>query len=147
MIFLDFTAFLSTTIFFGVCLYVSLVEQPARLVCDLETALNQWRPSYEKAAVLQIILSVTGVISSIVLYFLSKEVFILYSGVILLTIAPVTLVFMKSCIKQLSDPDRTVVTPGTLSLLKEWGNYHLLRTLISLVALIFQILHMVTLMR
>jgi len=128
-------------------LYVSLVEQPARLACDVDTALNQWRPSYNKAAILQIILSVLSVITSIALYFISKDIFLLMAGLILLIIAPLTLIIMHSCIKQLSDPARTGTTPGTMPLIKKWGRLHNWRTVISLTALILQVLHMYSLIK
>lgn len=138
---LDFVAFLSTALFFGASMYVSFVEHPARLSCNVTAALDQWRPSYRKAAAMQIMLSVIGIISSVVVYFISKDLFVLIAGLLLATIVPWTLIIIMPINKQLLNTTRNASTPGTLNLLQKWGKLHHMRTVISLAALAFQIIH------
>ena len=70
----DILTLLFTTLFFGASLYVSVVEQPARLACKTEAALAQWRPSFKRAAAMQILLTIAGVICAVIAYFLHHNV-------------------------------------------------------------------------
>lgn len=46
-------ALLAATLFAGAALYISLVEQPARLLLDDAPMLGQWQPSYKRALPIQ----------------------------------------------------------------------------------------------
>jgi len=50
-------AILSSTLFAGAALYVSLVEHPARLSCGTELAATEFGPSYKRATVMQVVLA------------------------------------------------------------------------------------------
>jgi len=47
-------------VFFGAALYVNLVEHPARVSCGTAVAVQELRPSYSRAAVMQGTLAVLG---------------------------------------------------------------------------------------
>jgi uncharacterized protein (DUF4415 family) len=47
-------------VFFGAALYVSLVEHPARVSCGAAAAVEEFRPSYRRGAVMQGGLSAVG---------------------------------------------------------------------------------------
>src|SRR5918995_4170029 len=53
-------AMLATALFTGAAVYISLVEHPARLLCPTAHAMEQWRPSYKRATVMQASLAVVG---------------------------------------------------------------------------------------
>ena len=53
-------ATLATALFTGAAVYISLVEHPARLLCPTAHAVEQWRPSYERATLMQAPLAVAG---------------------------------------------------------------------------------------
>jgi hypothetical protein len=53
-------ATLATALFTGAAVYISLVEHPARLLCPTAHAVEQWRPSYKRAIVIQVSLAVAG---------------------------------------------------------------------------------------
>ena len=58
-------ATLATALFTGAAVYISLVEHPARLQCPTARAVEQWRPSYKRATVMQASLGVVGVLMAI----------------------------------------------------------------------------------
>jgi hypothetical protein len=53
-------ATLATALFTGAAVYISLVEHPARLLCPTAHAVEQWRPSYKRAIVMQVLLVIAG---------------------------------------------------------------------------------------
>jgi hypothetical protein len=48
----EILATLACGIFAGAALYVSLVEQPARLSCGIALAITEWRPSYHRGTIM-----------------------------------------------------------------------------------------------
>ena len=59
-------ATLATALFTGAALYVSLVEQPARMACPTDVAIAEWRPSYARATIMQASLAVAATAVSVV---------------------------------------------------------------------------------
>jgi hypothetical protein len=132
---LELLALLFTTAFAAICVYVAVVEHPARLATDTSAALAQWRPSYHRAAAMQIVLAVGGVLSAVGAFALGQGYAVLVAGLVLALVTPFTLIVIMPTNKQLLDPRRHGSTPGTEGLLKTWGSLHLVRTAISLIAL------------
>jgi hypothetical protein len=125
-----------TGLFAGAALHVSLVEHPARLANTLDIALAEFRPSYKRAAVTQVILAVLGVAGAIGAYFLGRGVSTLVAGIVLATVVPFTLLVIMPINLQLLDETRTARTEDTQVLLEKWGSLHNVRTIASLLALV-----------
>jgi hypothetical protein len=134
--FAEIVALICTGLFAGAALYVSLVEHPARLACSTDVALAEWRPSYKRAAVMQVILAVVGVGSAIGAYMSGRGTSVLVAGIVLATVVPWTLIIIMPTNRQLLDPSRVSSTPDTDVLLKKWGRLHTIRTVASLLALV-----------
>jgi hypothetical protein len=125
-----------TGLFAGAALYVSLVEHPARMSNTLDVALAEFRPSYKRAAVMQVTLAVLGVAGAIGAYFLGRGVSTLVAGIVLATVVPFTLVVIMPISRQLLDETRTARTDDTQVLLEKWGKLHNVRTIAGLLALV-----------
>jgi hypothetical protein len=134
--FAEFLSFIFTGLFAGAALYVSLVEHPARMSNTLGVALAEFRPSYKRAAVMQVILAVVGVAGAIGAYFLGRGVSTLVAGIVLATVIPFTLIVIMPISRQLLDETRMAQTPDTQELLEKWGRLHNVRTIASLLALV-----------
>ncbi len=107
--FAEIVSFICTSLFAGAALYVSVVEHPARLACSTDVALAEWRPSYKRAAIMQVILAAGGVLAW-------------------------TLIVIMPTNKELLNPTRVATTPDTDVLLRKWGRLHVIRTVASLLA-------------
>src|SRR5688572_11674078 len=62
---LRFSAVVSSALFAGAALYVTVVEHPARLSAGISVALQEFRPSYRRAAVFQVAMAVVCCLSGI----------------------------------------------------------------------------------
>jgi hypothetical protein len=140
---LELLAILFTTAFAVVALYITVVEHPARLAGETGAALAQWRPSYRRAAVMQVAFALGGVVSAVAAFVGGRGVLVLVGGLLLALVVPFTLVVIAGTNKQLQDPRRDGNTPGTRHLLERWGQLHSVRTAISLTALTILVLHFV----
>jgi hypothetical protein len=134
--FAEIISFIFTALFAGAALYVSLVEHPARMSNTLGVALAEFRPSYKRAAVMQVILAVVGVAGAIGAYFLGRGVSTLVAGIVLAIVIPFTLIVIMPINRQLLDETRMAQTPDTQELLEKWGRLHNVRTIASVLALV-----------
>lgn len=134
--FAEILAFIFTGLFAGAALYVSLVEHPARMSLSLGAALAEFRPSYRRAAVMQVILAIGGAVAAVGAYFLGRGISTLVAGIVLATVVPFTLIVVMPVNRQLLDETRTAQTLDTDVLLKKWGRLHNVRTIASLLALV-----------
>jgi hypothetical protein len=78
----ELIALLCTAPFAGACFYVSVVEHPARLDCGTDVALAQWRPSYRRAAAMQVTLAVGGLLTSVAAYASGRRLPALLGGLV-----------------------------------------------------------------
>jgi len=133
-VFAEILSFICTSLFAGAALYVSLVEHPARLACSLDVALAEWRPSYKRAAIMQVILAAVGVLGAIGAYMAGRGTSVLIAGIVLATVVPWTLIIIMPTNRELLNPARVATTPDTDVLLRKWGRLHAIRTVASLLA-------------
>ncbi|HWL40647.1 MAG TPA: DUF1772 domain-containing protein [Gemmatimonadaceae bacterium] len=133
--FFEVISFIFTGLFAGVALYISVVEQPARLASAPAVALAEWRFSYKRAAMLQIVLATVGVLSAIAAYYDGRGVAVFVAGMLLAIVMAWTLVAVMPVNRQLLDPARVSTTPDTDVLIKKWGRLHMIRTIAALLSL------------
>jgi len=133
--FFEVVSFIFTGLFAGVALYISFVEQPARLAASTQVALAEWRFSYRRAAYLQVVLAAVGVLSAIAAFYLGRGVSVFVAGMLLAIVMAWTLVVVMPVNRQLLDPARVSTTSDTDVLLKKWGRLHLIRTIAALLSL------------
>ena len=60
----EFVAVLTSGLFAGAAVYVSLVEHPARMECGVEIATAEFPPSYHRGTIMQVTLAAACLLSS-----------------------------------------------------------------------------------
>jgi hypothetical protein len=132
-------ATLATALFTGAAVYISFVEHPARLLCPTAHAVEQWRPSYKRATVMQASLAVAGSLLAIAAWLTGADLVWLLAGLVLGSVVPFTLIVMWPTNKRLEDPDLDTTGELARSLLVRWGRLHGIRSGLSLLALIMMV--------
>jgi hypothetical protein len=132
-------AILATALFTGAALYVSLVEQPARLTLPIDVAIAEWRPSYKRASVMQASLAVLGTILGIAAGIATGGAIWIVAAFLLSAVVPFTLFVMWPINKRLEDPALDLAGTEARELLVRWGRLHAVRTVISLAALLLML--------
>jgi Domain of unknown function (DUF1772) len=132
-------ATLATALFTGAAVYISLVEHPARLRCPTAHAVEQWRPSYKRATVMQASLAVAGSLLALAAWLVGTGLTWLLAGLVLGSVVPFTLIVMWPTNKRLEDPGLDTTSELARSLLVRWGRLHRVRSGLSLVTLILML--------
>ena len=132
-------AILTTALFTGAAVYVSAVEQPARLACPIDVAIAEWRPSYRRASVMQASLAVLGTLLGIATGISSGGAVWIVAAFVLSAVVPFTLFVMWPTNKRLEDPALNLSSAEARDLLTRWGRLHAVRTTIGLAALLLML--------
>lgn len=132
---LALAALVCATLFAGAALYISFAEHPARMKLDDRAALAQWQPSYDRAAILQASLAILGgALAAAAWYRWQSNWFWLAGGIVLLLNVPYTLLVIWGTNGKLKATGPGQAGPETRALLVKWGNLHLVRTALGLLA-------------
>jgi hypothetical protein len=132
-------ATLATALLTGAAVYISLVEHPARLLCPTAHAVEQWRPSYKRAIVMQVLLVIAGSLLAIAAWLIGAGLVWLLAGLVLGSVVPFTLIAIWPTNKRLEDPGLDTTSEFARSLLVRWGHLHAVRSGLSLLALILML--------
>jgi len=129
-------ATLCAAIFAGAALYINLVEHPARMSLGAATALAEWRPSYQRATLMQAPLAIVGLLAAIAAWVLGAGRVWLVGGVLLGAVVPFTLLVIFATNKQLLDPAIGGDLDRARVLLDRWNRLHAVRSVLGLAALV-----------
>jgi hypothetical protein len=132
-------ATLATALFTGAAVYISLVEQPARLLCPTAHAVEQWRPSYKRATIMQASLAVAGSLLALAAWLVGAGLVWLLAALLLGAVVPFTLIVMWPTNRRLEDVNLDPTSELARSLLARWGHLHDIRSGLSLIALILML--------
>jgi hypothetical protein len=133
---LQFIAIMCSALFAGAALYISLVKHPARMNAGISVALQEFRPSYRRAAVFQIIMAVVACVSSFALsLFTSQWIWFLGGGMTGLML-PFTVIFIMPTNHILVDPHSSLNEYDAQKLLDRWGRLHLIRTVAGMIGFV-----------
>jgi hypothetical protein len=127
-------ALLTTGVFAGAAVYVSLVEHPARLSCGNSIALAQWRPSYKRATVMQASLAVSGTLLAALAWHTSGVKTWLLGALCLGAVIPFTLLVMLPVNARMENDHLDPSSDEAKTLLDRWGRLHAFRSFLGLVA-------------
>ena len=138
---LELVALLSTGLFAGAALYVTLVEHPARLECGPALAIAEFGPSYRRGAVMQASLAVVGCLAAVAAWTQGSATSVLIAGLLLGSAIPFTLIVILPTNKRLLDAGLDRHSPEAATLLARWGRLHAVRSSVAGVAFLLLALH------
>jgi hypothetical protein len=119
-------------LFAGASIYINLVEHPARMQCGIPLALEEFAPSYKRAAVMQVSLAAIGSLSALIVWLNVPDIMWLIGGGLLLAVIPFTLIVILPTNKKLLDPAMKSEPELARKLLTLWGRLHAVRSILSL---------------
>jgi hypothetical protein len=132
--FFQFLAVSSTALFAGAALYITLVEHPARMSLDTRAAATQWAPSYRRATWMQATLAIISFATGSAVWAMGGGLAWLVAAALIGAVVPFTFVAIMPTNNKLLEPGRDLDSEETRSLLERWGQLHLVRTALSLLA-------------
>jgi hypothetical protein len=130
----ELVATFASGIFAGAALYVSFVEQPARLSCGVELAVTEWRPSYKRGTAMQAPLAAIGSLAALVSWWFNRDLPWLVGGLLLLLLIPFTLLVILPTNKRLESRELDLQSEEAGVLLRRWGRLHAVRSMVSVAA-------------
>jgi hypothetical protein len=124
----------AATAFAAIAIYISLVEQPARLVLEAPAALTQWSRSYPAAMKIQGGLALLCGALGAFLSFRTRNWLWLAGAAIAVANWPFTLVWLMPINDVLLSMSAEQAGRGSQSLLVAWGHLHAVRSALGIVA-------------
>jgi hypothetical protein len=127
-------ALIAAAIFAGAALYVSVVEQPARLLLDDRALLTEWQPSYKRGAAMQAPLALLGCLLGVIAWWQTSHLGFLVGAIAMIAPWPWTLIGIKPTNDALLATGSDQAGPQTRALVVKWGGLHGVRTALGALA-------------
>ncbi len=132
----ELAAIFAAGLFSGAAVYVNLVEHPARVQCGTELAVTEFGPSYHRAAIMQAVLALTGLVAGTGAWLSGSGVWWLVGAMILGSVIPFTLLVIFPTNKRLLDPALDRKSEKARQLLAQWARLHMVRSMLSVAAFV-----------
>lgn len=132
--FIGHFALIVAAVFTGAALYVSLVEQPARLELDDRALLAEWKPSYKRGAAMQAPLALLGCVFGLVAWWQTGEFAFMAGALAIVANWPWTLLAIKPTNDTLMAIEPANATREIRTLIEKWGELHAVRSGLGAVA-------------
>jgi len=129
---LKLLALLSSGMFAGAAFYLTTAEHPARMSLGASSALQEFRPSYKRAAPQQAALAIICFLCGVALALLTRNWLWLLGGTLVGAVVPFTLIFIMPTNRVLLDEAKQLDARTMESLLARWARLHAVRTVLSL---------------
>jgi Domain of unknown function (DUF1772) len=129
---LSWLATLAAGLFAGAALYISLVEHPARVSLGTRAAVQRFRPSYRRAAVMQAPLALVGGAAGIAHWALGGSAAWGIGGLALGALVPFTLLVILPTNTRLLDAQLDAAGDDAAVLLRRWARLHAMRSVVSI---------------
>jgi hypothetical protein len=129
-------ALATAAIFAGAAVYVSVAEQPARLKLDTKALLTEWKPSYERGAIMQASLAIVSGVLGVIAFFSTYDWRWLFGAALILAPWPYTMFIIMPTNKVLTSTPPEQATDETRGLVVQWGRLHWGRSALGLLAVV-----------
>jgi hypothetical protein len=126
-------AFLTCAVFTGAAIYVSVVEQPARLSLDDRALLAEWKPSYANGALMQASLAALSGLLGLWMAWQVDWRWIV-GAVLILANWPYTLLVIKPTNDKLNATPNEKADAATRAMIEAWGRLHAARSALGAAA-------------
>jgi uncharacterized membrane protein len=121
--------------FSGAAVFVSVAEQPGRLVLDDRNMLVQWQHSYKTASVMQGGLALIASMLGFVAFWQTRHAGFLIGATLILANWPYVLIAIMPTNKKLHATTPEGANAETRHLIESWGRLHLVRSALGLAAM------------
>ena len=127
-------AFLAAAVFAGAALYVSAVEQPARMGLDDQSLLIEWKPAYKRGTVMQAPLAIAGFVLGLAAWWQTGHVGWIIGAVLMIANWPLTYLAIMPTNKRLMAIEPAMAGPEVRAMVQRWGLLHTARTALGIAA-------------
>jgi hypothetical protein len=127
-------AFLIAAIFTGAALYISVVEQPARLALDTPSLLTEWKPAYKRGFAMQAPLAILGFLLGLAAWWQTSHPGWLIGALFMIANWPFTFLAIMPTNRKLLAADPAAAGPDTRAMIVKWGSLHMVRTMLGAAA-------------
>ena len=124
-------ALIASAIFAGAAFYVNFAEQPARLLLDDRALLTEWKPAYQRGALMQAPLAVIGFVLGMLAWRQIGHVGFLIGALLIIAPWPWTLIVIKPVNDALLATELDRAGPPSRALIVKWGGIHAVRTVLG----------------
>jgi hypothetical protein len=127
-------ALMVAALFAGAAVYVSVAEQPARLMLDDRALLTEWKPSYKRGAAMQAPLAMIGFFLGLLAWWQTGGWLWLLGAALLVAGWPYTLIVIMPTNRKLLATEPANAGAESRRLVRRWGALHAGRTALGLAA-------------
>jgi hypothetical protein len=127
-------ALVAAALFTGAALYISAVEQPARLGLDHASLLGEWKPAYRRGAAMQAPLALLGFGLGLAAWWGTGAAGWLAGALLMLANWPFTMLAIMPTNNRLMALDPAGAGPESRAMIERWGVLHAGRTGLGLAA-------------
>jgi Domain of unknown function (DUF1772) len=126
-------ALISSAVFTGAALLVTIAEQPARLALDDLPMLIEWRRSYDRAAPMQAGLALVAGVAGVAAWWTTGAVAAIVGAAFILACWPFVLIVVMPVNRRLQAL-ATAESGEARALVARWGKLHAVRTALGAAA-------------
>jgi hypothetical protein len=127
-------ALLAAAVFAGAALYISLVEQPARLGLDHRSLLTEWKPAYKRGTAMQAPLAIAGFLLGMAAWWRTGHAGWALGAALMVANWPYTFLVIMPTNDRLMAMEPAAAGPEGRALIERWGSLHAVRTGFGLAA-------------